>query len=435
MNFIRTNTNRPFHRRRQSLRHCQVACIRHRLQAVACALPLQGSARARALLHGAHRGPGVFLDQAADRLARLQRLHHGRSRPRNSSMRWVGARSRATWISSLRSMPWSLPTISIISCCSRRRRFPLACRGASAQGQTGQRRFHAGDNAADGRRRASPPSRPIHRSRQSAKRDRPRSVRAGATRAQARRTGRGVSVRRSDRNVIFESGARACVTLVIADAVPSRPRARRPRAGQELPALPAPRAFREENRRAHPDWFNGAVPSFGSEDARLLIVGLAPGLKAQTAPAAPSSATLPESCSTPLCSKRVWRAGATQGRARGASARRLHDRQCRALRAAAEQADAQGSCNLPPISSRRIEALPNLIAPYHRPHRPRRDPRCASVEARRLSLRSRGAPRSSGRAHPVRHLSLLPPEHEYRAADEAMFEKVVTEAAASLRRM
>lgn len=38
-------------------------------------------------------------------------------------------------------------------------------------------------------------------------------------------------------------------------------------------------AFRRENAAAHPDWFNGAVPSFGPEDARLLIVGLAPGLK------------------------------------------------------------------------------------------------------------------------------------------------------------
>ncbi|MEG6509530.1 uracil-DNA glycosylase [Methyloligella sp. 2.7D] len=37
--------------------------------------------------------------------------------------------------------------------------------------------------------------------------------------------------------------------------------------------------FREENRAAHPNWFNHAVPSFGPDDARLLIVGLAPGLK------------------------------------------------------------------------------------------------------------------------------------------------------------
>ena len=36
-------------------------------------------------------------------------------------------------------------------------------------------------------------------------------------------------------------------------------------------------AYREENRRAEPTWFNGAAPSFGDEQARLLIVGLAPG--------------------------------------------------------------------------------------------------------------------------------------------------------------
>jgi uracil-DNA glycosylase family 4 len=37
--------------------------------------------------------------------------------------------------------------------------------------------------------------------------------------------------------------------------------------------------FRHDNQAAHPDWFNGAVPSFGQENARLLMVGLAPGLK------------------------------------------------------------------------------------------------------------------------------------------------------------
>jgi uracil-DNA glycosylase family 4 len=36
--------------------------------------------------------------------------------------------------------------------------------------------------------------------------------------------------------------------------------------------------FRDDNQRKHPDWFNGAVPSFGDLGARLLIVGLAPGL-------------------------------------------------------------------------------------------------------------------------------------------------------------
>lgn len=51
------------------------------------------------------------------------------------------------------------------------------------------------------------------------------------------------------------------------------------------PAEPAPDctlcprlvAYRQENAALEPDWFNGAVPSFGDPDARLLIVGLAPG--------------------------------------------------------------------------------------------------------------------------------------------------------------
>ena len=37
--------------------------------------------------------------------------------------------------------------------------------------------------------------------------------------------------------------------------------------------------FRTANERAFPDFFNAPVPSFGAPDARLLIVGLAPGLK------------------------------------------------------------------------------------------------------------------------------------------------------------
>jgi len=38
-------------------------------------------------------------------------------------------------------------------------------------------------------------------------------------------------------------------------------------------------AFREQLRAEYPDKFNAPVPSFGPEDASLLIVGLAPGLR------------------------------------------------------------------------------------------------------------------------------------------------------------
>ena len=37
--------------------------------------------------------------------------------------------------------------------------------------------------------------------------------------------------------------------------------------------------FRNEWRSREPSWFNGPVPTFGTLDARLLIVGLAPGLR------------------------------------------------------------------------------------------------------------------------------------------------------------
>jgi len=52
-----------------------------------------------------------------------------------------------------------------------------------------------------------------------------------------------------------------------------------PEAPRDCPLCPRLVAFREDAARAEPSWFNGAVPSFGSADAKLLIVGLAPGLR------------------------------------------------------------------------------------------------------------------------------------------------------------
>jgi uracil-DNA glycosylase family 4 len=37
-------------------------------------------------------------------------------------------------------------------------------------------------------------------------------------------------------------------------------------------------AYRAANAARRPDWFNGAVPSFGDPRARLLVLGLAPGV-------------------------------------------------------------------------------------------------------------------------------------------------------------
>src|SRR5450631_1458564 len=49
--------------------------------------------------------------------------------------------------------------------------------------------------------------------------------------------------------------------------------------GRDCALCPRLEAFRHEWRRREPNWFNAPVPSFGSDTARLLIVGLAPGLQ------------------------------------------------------------------------------------------------------------------------------------------------------------
>jgi uracil-DNA glycosylase family 4 len=49
--------------------------------------------------------------------------------------------------------------------------------------------------------------------------------------------------------------------------------------GRDCALCPRLEAFRQEWRRREPIWFNAPVPSFGPHTARLLIVGLAPGLQ------------------------------------------------------------------------------------------------------------------------------------------------------------
>jgi len=55
-------------------------------------------------------------------------------------------------------------------------------------------------------------------------------------------------------------------------ALPAEPAA-------DCPLCPRLAAFRDDWRAAEPSWFNAPVPVFGPADARLLIVGLAPGLR------------------------------------------------------------------------------------------------------------------------------------------------------------
>ena len=51
------------------------------------------------------------------------------------------------------------------------------------------------------------------------------------------------------------------------------------RPGRDCPLCPRLKTFRDDWRGRKPDWFNAPVPAFGPLTARLLIVGLAPGLQ------------------------------------------------------------------------------------------------------------------------------------------------------------
>ncbi|RYG11225.1 MAG: uracil-DNA glycosylase, partial [Caulobacteraceae bacterium] len=46
---------------------------------------------------------------------------------------------------------------------------------------------------------------------------------------------------------------------------------------RDCPLCPRLVAYRLDNRRQHPDWWNGPAPSFGDAGGRLLVLGLAPG--------------------------------------------------------------------------------------------------------------------------------------------------------------
>ena len=48
---------------------------------------------------------------------------------------------------------------------------------------------------------------------------------------------------------------------------------------RDCPLCPRLKAFRDENRAKFPDWHNAPVPAWGDPKPRLIIVGLAPGLK------------------------------------------------------------------------------------------------------------------------------------------------------------
>ncbi len=92
-----------------------------------------------------------------------------------------------------------------------------------------------------------------------------------------------------------------------------------PEPARDCPLCPRLAAFREQNAAKFPDFYNGPVPSFGSTEARLLIVGLAPGLKGANRTARPFTGDYAGICSTPPSKSSASRAETTRLRPMTAS--------------------------------------------------------------------------------------------------------------------
>jgi len=79
----------------------------------------------------------------------------------------------------------------------------------------------------------------------------------------------------------WHHGALTTISTIRKDAAPGESRAALPLAepDRDCPLCPRLAEFRAQARKKEPTWFNAPVSSFGEACARLLIVGLAPGLQ------------------------------------------------------------------------------------------------------------------------------------------------------------
>ncbi len=204
---------------------------------------------------------------------------------------------------------------------------------------------------------------------------------------------------------------------------------------KDCPLCPRLVAFRNENRHANAAWFNGAVPSFGPESARLLIVGLAPGRKGANRTGRPFFGDFAGDLLYPT----LLKAGLAKGRHDQAAPEALELADCmitNAVRCVPPQnkpkPEEVARCR--PFLVARIQTLPNLTSLL-----------AIGRIAHDAILDAFGVKRSTHPfAHGARHalpggLTLFDSYHCSRQNTNtgrlttAMFETVVAEAAASLR--
>ena len=158
-----------------------------------------------------------------------------------------------------------------------------------------------------------------------------------------------------------------------------------PEPGRNCPLCPRLADFREQTRAREPGWFNAPVASFGDANARLLIVGLAPGMQGANRTGRPFTGDFAGDLLYATLLEYGFAKGIYQARPDdGLEAGRLPDQQRGALRAAAEQAAARRDQHLPaiPVGDDRDDAKTarNRDA---RPDRARIDGESARVAQRR----------------------------------------------------
>ena len=149
-----------------------------------------------------------------------------------------------------------------------------------------------------------------------------------------------------------------------------------PKPGRNCPLCPRLVGLPRDMARARAGWFNAPVPSFGPLDARLLIVGLAPGLRGANRTGRPFTGDY----AGDLLYATLKEFGFARGNFEARPDDRLELVDARitnggALRAAGEQADAGRDQHLPRIPRRRPSPRCRIFAPSSRsaasPTRPR----------------------------------------------------------------
>lgn len=168
-------------------------------------------------------------------------------------------------------------------------------------------------------------------------------------------------------------------------------------------------AYRERLAATRPDWFNGAVPSFGDPDAVLLVIGLAPGRSGANRTGRPFTGDFAGGLLYEALARHGWAEGAYAGAA-GDALHLTGAMVTNAMRCVPPGnrplADEIAACR--PFLASRIAALPRLsalLALGHVAHD-------ATLKA--LGHRASAHPFAHGARHPLGRLTLFDSYHSSR---------------------